>query len=86
MLTPYIQAAMRRAHYVLLEDDEGYYGDIPGLQGVWANAETLEACRDALQSALEDWILVGIWLGHTIPPIDGIDLNRPLRESIPEAA
>lgn len=77
MLTDYIQAAMRRAHYELLENDEGFYGEIPDLQGVWANADTLEACREELQSALEDWILVGIWLGHTIPPINGIDINRP---------
>ena len=46
------------------------------MQGVWANANTLEASREQLQSALEDWILVGIWLGHIIPPIDGIDINR----------
>jgi hypothetical protein len=45
MLTAYINAAMRSAHYELLESGEGHIGKIPGLQGVWANAETLEALR-----------------------------------------
>ena len=48
MLTDYIFAAMRHAHYEILED-ETYYGEIPGLQGVYANADSLEECRDELQ-------------------------------------
>lgn len=35
MLTDYIQAAMHKAHYEILEDDRSYYGEIPGFQGVW---------------------------------------------------
>ena len=80
MLTAYIQAAMDRARYEILEDDEGIYGEIPGLAGVWANEETLEACRKELQSTLEDWILVGLHLGHTLPPLDDIDLSAPIRK------
>lgn len=75
MLTAYIQAAMRMAHYELLSDAEGIYGEIPGLEGVWANAEALESCRDELQSALEEWILLGLKMGHSIPVIEDIDLN-----------
>ena len=59
MLTEYIQAAMRKAHYEILPDGEGYFGKIAGLQGVWANANTLEACRDELQEVLEEWIILG---------------------------
>ena len=58
MLTRYIQAAMRQAAYEILEDGS-FYGSIPGFPGLWANEATLEACREELQSALEDWILVG---------------------------
>ena len=36
---------MRKAHDEILPDGEGYFGTIDGLQGVWANADTLEACR-----------------------------------------
>ncbi len=54
MLTSYIQAAMHRATYEILSEDGSYYGEIPRFQGVWANAPTLEACREELQSVLED--------------------------------
>ena len=65
---------MHRAEYEKLEDGT-YYAAVPGLQGVYADATSLEACRDELQSALEDWILFGLANGFAIPPIDGIDLN-----------
>jgi predicted RNase H-like HicB family nuclease len=87
MLTAYIQAAMRRAHYELLEDqpDDPYYGSIPGLQGVLAVGPTLEACREELQSALEEWILFGLQRRLPIPPLDDIDLTR-MSEPVEEAA
>ena len=75
MLTLYINAAMRKAHYEILEGTEGYIGKIPGLQGVWANADTLEACREELREVLEEWIILGLKMGHHIPVIDGIELN-----------
>ena len=75
MLTDYIQAAMRKAHYEILPDGEGYFGKIPVLQGVWANADTLEACRQELQEVLEEWIMMDLKLGIPIPVIDGIELN-----------
>jgi predicted RNase H-like HicB family nuclease len=78
MLTAYIQAAMRLAHYEILEDDGSFYGEIPGFQGVWASEPTLEACREELQSVLEDWIVVGLRLGHTLPIADGLDINPVL--------
>ena len=69
MLTKYIDTAMRTAKYKILSDDGSYYGEIPKLQGVWANADTLEECRDELQSGLEDWIMFKLELGQTIPDI-----------------
>jgi len=75
MLSKYIDAALRRAHYEILPDGEGYYGSIEGLQGVWSNAESLEECREELRSVLEEWIVVGLRLGHKIPVVDGITLE-----------
>ncbi len=75
MLSTYLDAAMRKAHYEILPDGEGYLGKIPGLQGVWANADTLEACRTELREVLEEWLLLGLRKGHPIPVMDGIDLN-----------
>lgn len=73
MLSRYIQAAMRRAKYKILEDGT-YYGEIPGFSGVFANADTLEDCRGQLQEVLEDWILLGVRLGHELPVVDSIRL------------
>jgi predicted RNase H-like HicB family nuclease len=66
MLTHYIQTAMHQAVYELLEDGT-FYGEIPTCPGVLSNAPTLEACRDELQSALEEWLILGLRLGHQIP-------------------
>lgn len=74
MLTEYIQAAMRRAAYEIL-DDHSFYAEIPGFQGVFANAETLEACREQLRQVLEGWIVLGLRLGHAMPVIDGLSLE-----------
>jgi predicted RNase H-like HicB family nuclease len=75
MLTEYIQAAMGHARFERLPEDGTVYGEIPECQGVWANAATEEECRRELQEVLEDWLLVGIRLGHLLPVIDAIDLN-----------
>jgi predicted RNase H-like HicB family nuclease len=75
MLKEYIRAAMRHATYEILEDDGTFYGHIPECPGAWANEPTLEACREELESVLEDWILLGVHLHHPIPTIDGIDIN-----------
>ena len=74
MLTAYINAALRKAHYEILPDGEGYFGTIEGLQGVWAQADTLEACREELREVLEEWIILGLKMGHPLPSIDGITL------------
>jgi len=75
MLIAYIHAAMSCAHYEILEDNGGYYGEIPGFQGVWANQQTLEACREELQSALEDWILFRVAQKLALPVVDGLELS-----------
>jgi predicted RNase H-like HicB family nuclease len=71
MLTAYIRAAMRQARYEIVEDDDSFYGEIPAIPGVWANAKTLEACREELESVLEGWLLVTIADHSAIPEIDG---------------
>jgi predicted RNase H-like HicB family nuclease len=73
MLITYIHSAMRLAKYEILEGGQ-YYGEIPGFNGVWAQADNLEACREELQSALEDWLVLGLRRGHKLPVVDGIQL------------
>jgi predicted RNase H-like HicB family nuclease len=72
MLTRYIQAAMGKARYEIIEDDGSFYGHIPECPGVWASANTLEECREELQEVLEDWLSLGLRLGHPLPEIEGI--------------
>ena len=72
----YVQAVMRHAVYERLEDGT-YYGSIPGFQGVWADEQTLEETRAELQSALEDWLLIGISKQEDLPEVDGLRLRHP---------
>lgn len=66
MLTDYIYKQLKEARYELL-DDGTYYGEIPGLKGVWANAKKLEDCRRELQEVLEGWLILKIKDGDSIP-------------------
>ncbi len=75
MLTRYVQGAMELARYEILEDDGTFYGEIPGFNGVYANATTLEACRRELCEVLEEWILVRVARHLGLPVIEGIELR-----------
>jgi predicted RNase H-like HicB family nuclease len=74
MLLKFIQAAMRLAHYEML-NGEGIFGEIPGFDGVYAQAENLEDCREELASVLEEWIFVRISSGLPVPTVDGLELK-----------
>ncbi|HMS40938.1 MAG TPA: type II toxin-antitoxin system HicB family antitoxin [Pyrinomonadaceae bacterium] len=74
MLSQYIQAAMRQAKYEILPDDGTYYGEIPSFQGVWANAETLEDCREELAEVLEEWIFLHLADNTPLPVVNGLKL------------
>jgi predicted RNase H-like HicB family nuclease len=74
----YIAAAVARAQYEKLPDDGTIYGEIPGFQGVWANAETREACEAELTTALDGWIHLRLDRHWAVPVVDGIDLSHGL--------
>ena len=42
MLTEYIEEALKKAKYEIINDEEPYYGEVPELRGVWATGKTLE--------------------------------------------
>ena len=75
MLTDYLRAAMGKARYELLGGDEGFCGEIPGFDGVLAQADTLEACRDELASTLEGWLLFRIARTLPVPVVEGLNLT-----------
>ena len=82
VLSEYIEQAMAQAIYDKLEDAT-FAGRIPSCKGVLAFGTTLRECEEDLHSTLEDWILVGLKLGHPLPVIGNLDLNKePIRELV----
>lgn len=69
-----MEAAMRQARYEILPEDGTYYGEIPGFDGVYADAERLETCREELEEVLEEWILLRISHHLPLPVVEGIEL------------
>ena len=74
MLTDYLNAAMRSAHYELLSEDDQFYGEVPLCNGVYATASTLEECREQLREALEEWVLFRVHRQLTLPVVAGVEL------------
>ena len=82
ILTDYVEYAMSLAVYEKLEE-ASFAGHIPQCTGLFAFGTTLHDCQEELRSVLEGWILLGLKLGHTLPVLDGIDLNQaPVREPL----
>lgn len=75
IISEYIERAMAQAEYDNLEDGS-VGGRIPSCKGVVAFGSTRRECETELRSTLEDWLLVGFRLGHQLPVVDGIDLNK----------
>jgi predicted RNase H-like HicB family nuclease len=77
MLTEYIEEALSRAHYELMDDPEQpYYGEIPELPGVWAAGATLEACRRELKDVIEGWILLSVKESLPIPKLGEAEIKE----------
>jgi len=69
LITEYIEAALSRAKYEIIDDEEPYYGEIPELEGVWATGKTLEECRRSLAEVIDGWLVVKLKKGLPVPPI-----------------
>ncbi len=65
ILSEYINQSMAQAEYDKLEDDS-FSGRIPQCKGVISFAATLRECEGELRSTLEDWLLMGLKLGHAL--------------------
>jgi predicted RNase H-like HicB family nuclease len=77
MIIEYINAALEKAKYEIIEDEEPFYGEVPGLKGVWASGKTLEECRKNLAETIEGWIVLRLREGLLIPPIGGKKFEFP---------
>ncbi len=74
MLVEYVQGALEKAEYKKLED-ETWFAEIPGFEGVWANGKTVEECRKELMEVLEEWLILKLRDGDPIPVVKGIEIN-----------
>ena len=71
MLIEYIEEALKRARYEIIDDEEPYYGEVPELRGVWATGKTLEECRENLREVIEGWLILSLKKGLPIPELGG---------------
>jgi len=76
MLTEYIEEALKRGRYEIIDDAEPYYGEVEELKGVWATGKTLEECRNNLKEVIEGWILLSIKKGIPIPGLGGVEIQE----------
>ena len=77
MIAAYIEKALARARYKMIDDARPFFGTIPGFRGVWANGRTLEECRRELAEVLEEWLLLRIQKRLPIPALRGAPLRLP---------
>lgn len=73
MIAEYIEAALQQAKIEQLEDNEGWYGEIPELQGVWAAGDTAEEVRADLKKVIVGWVKVRSERGQSIPKLNGVE-------------
>jgi predicted RNase H-like HicB family nuclease len=74
VILKYIDKALRRARYT--QPDPGVFcATVQGLRGVIATASTLETCRDQLAETIEEWVLVRVARGLSVPPISGVTVS-----------
>jgi predicted RNase H-like HicB family nuclease len=76
MLVEYVEEALRRARYEIIQDEEPCYGEVPELKGVWAAGKTLEECRERLKEVIEGWILVSLRNNLPVPRLGKCEIRE----------
>ncbi len=71
MFSEYIEAALEKAVYKTIEDEEPIFVSVPELPGAWATGKTVEEARKELISVIEGWIALRLRMGRSIPSISG---------------
>jgi len=76
VLIEYIEEALKRARYEIIDDEEPYYGEVAELTGVWATGKSLEECRNTLKEVIEGWIILSIKKGLPIPRLGDLEIKE----------
>ena len=74
MIDRYVKAAIEEARYKQL-DNSTWFAEIPGFEGVWANGKSVEICRQELIEVLEEWIILKVRSGDSLPVVHDVDIN-----------
>lgn len=74
MIDRYVKAAIEEARYKQLGNST-WFAEIPGFEGVWANGESVETCRQELIEVLEEWIILKVRSGDSLPIVHDVDIN-----------
>lgn len=77
MILEYINAALEKAKYERIEDEEPYYGEVPRLKGIWATGKTLEEYRRNLVETIDGWIILRLKKGLPVPSIGYKKFKEP---------
>jgi predicted RNase H-like HicB family nuclease len=75
MLVEYVEEALKKARYEMIDDPEPFYAQIPKLKGVWATDKTLEKCRRNLAEVIEGWLIVRLRKGLSIPQLGRVKVE-----------
>lgn len=74
MITKYIEKALQLARYEALEDGT-FCATVPGLRGVIAVGRRVEGCRRELAEVVEEWVLVRVARGLSVPKLGGVSVR-----------
>lgn len=75
VLSDYLSEALSHSEFKLLEDGS-VAGRIPQCPGLLVFGDSQAEAEEDLRATLEEWLLLGLRLGHELPVIGGIDLNK----------
>ena len=74
MIRKYIAKALARARFATLEDGS-VCATVPGLKGVLALGDDRRGCKEQLAEVVEEWVLVRVSQGLSIPKLDGVGVQ-----------
>lgn len=74
MFGEYVEKALEKACYKRLDNGD-WFAEISGFSGVWANGKTVELCRRELKEVLEEWLLLKMRDGDSLPEVEGCSLE-----------
>ena len=77
MIHDYIEAALRRAHYELIDDEDPYYGAVPGLQGRGQAVSLWKSAAITWRKSLRVGCCSDSPRGLTIPPLGEATVVAP---------